>query len=507
MKGTAASAWDRLNNNRSALLTRWQNMARYTIPRVCRESSYDDKTDITQFDWQSVGAQAVNNVVNKMMMALFAPSRPFMRLTPSTKAMVELSESGIDPASIEEALADAEQDAVRELDRKTDLRPKLHLAMLNLAVLGSTCVYLPDSKDDNMKVYYSRNWVVRRAGNQAVAEIVIREKYQFADLQPDIQEALKDKHYKPDTEVLLYKWITRNDKHGYELTQWVDTNQLPEKYSGAYKDADALPYKVWSWSLTDGADYGTGLVEDYYGDFSALSALSEAMVKGAILSSEFRWLVNPAGQTKPNDLMDSQNGAALPGTKDDVHLLESSKRGDLATVQGIAADIIRRIGIGFLMGSAVTRDAERVTAEEIRQQAAELESSLGGVYSRAAVEIQLPLATWLLRNIGIKVGDKLIEVSIVTGLDALSRTGDLDALRAALSDIAMLKQVEMVADELNTGEIITAIFIGHGLSPRKYALSSEEVQANRQAKQQESIVAAAGEAGAVAGATAAVEGM
>ena len=60
------------------------------------------------------------------------------------------------------------------------------------------------------------------------------------------------------------------------------------------------------------------------------------------------------------DLENSENGAALPGQEGDVSLVANSKPGDLAVVGNVVQDYIGRIGRGFLLGSATTRDAERV---------------------------------------------------------------------------------------------------------------------------------------------------
>lgn len=56
------------------------------------------------------------------------------------------------------------------------------------------------------------------------------------------------------------------------------------------------------------------------------------------------------------------------------------------------------MSFAFLLNSAVQRQGERVTAEEIRYVAGELEDTLGGVYSILAQELQLPLAKRLLNQ-------------------------------------------------------------------------------------------------------------
>src|SRR5690606_15742497 len=93
---------------------------------------------------------------------------------------------------------------------------------------------------------------------------------------------------------------------------------------------------------------------------------SRALSEGAVLASTFKWGANPAGITRPEDVTMSANGAVIPAGKEDMFLIYANIGQQLSTVQSIRADVARRIGQGFLMNSAVTRDAERVTAEEIR---------------------------------------------------------------------------------------------------------------------------------------------
>ena len=116
-------------------------------------------------------------------------------------------------------------------------------------------------------------------------------------------------------------------------------------------------------------------------------------------------------------------------------------------------------------------------------QATELETSFGGTYSRLAVEMQMPMARWLLRSVNMEVKGTQLKLSIVTGLDALSRSGDLDNLRAALQDVALIVQLQQVAPNLKLDSIITAIFVGHGLPAAKYVKDEQTMQAEQQQAQ------------------------
>lgn len=493
MSKTARAEYQRLENKRRGLMRRGVKYANFTLPRLLTPETWDESSDELSHDWQAVGAQAVNHVVNKLVLSLFAPSRPFMRLEADAEWKQKAIDQGVDESLIDDALATAERKAVKELDSRGSTRPQLYQAISNLVVLGNVLMYLPKDKKEDISIYNIRQYVCRRTGAGKVKACIIRETLAFDELEPDVQEAVRlagnTARYRPDTKVEFYRWLALGEKGNYELSQWVDDVRLPDKYDGSWSYEDC-PYQVLTWNLKTGNHYGTGLVEDYAGDFGGLSVLSEAQVKGAILSSEFRWLVNPAGMTKVEDFEESENGAALPGMEGDIALVANSKGQDLQVVGQMAQEYIQRIGRGFLMGSAVTRNAERVTAEEIRMQATELETSFGGTYSRLAVEMQMPMARWLLRSVNMEVKGTELQLSIVTGLDALSRSGDLDSLRAALQDVGLVTQLQQVAPNLKLDAIITAIFVGHGLPAAKYVkdertMQAEQQQAQAQAAEQE----------------------
>jgi len=107
--------------------------------------------------------------------------------------------------------------------------------------------------------------------------------------------------------------------------------------------------------------------------------------------------VNPNGTTKKRTLADSPNGGIADGNAQDVSVLQLEKFNDFRIAQETASQITERLSFAFLLNSAVQRNAERVTAEEIRFMAQELEAALGGVYSTLSQEFQLPLVEILLK--------------------------------------------------------------------------------------------------------------
>lgn len=492
---SAQSRWNQLVANRSGFVDRCERYAQYTLPKICPKEGFNQNADEQSHDFQAVGAQAVNHLANKIMLAQFAPSRPFFRLDASMEMKAMLAENGVKEDEIANMLAMGEKEAVKQLDRLA-LRPKLYEAIKHLIVTGNVLMYLDG---DNMRVIGIKRYVVRRSISGEILEIMIADKVVFDELEPAVQ-AIASKRHTPDKEVVLFKWIKR-DAHGdYHLTQWLGQDQLPAQFNGKWPK-DALPFRVLTWDITDGQHYGTGLVEDYSRDFSGLSTLSLAQVQGAVLASQFRWLVNPAGMTRPEVFEQSENGAAIPGNEGDVTLVQSGKSGDLQITMDMAAEYINRIGKGFLLGSNIVRDAERVTAEEIRLVANELETALGGAYSRMAVDFQQPLARWLLSKLSIDTHGSGFEPTVITGLDALSRNGDLENLKLYLGDLGALQSLppELLA-KLNLETIANDLATARGIAAGKYVkpaqqIAQEQAQA-REAQFQQDAANAALQAGA-----------
>ena len=73
--------------------------------------------------------------------------------------------------------------------------------------------------------------------------------------------------------------------------------------------------------------------------------------------------MRPNGTTKIQNLAKSDNGAFIQGSADDVSVLQMNKINDFRVTQETAGQITERLSFAFLLNAAVTRDAERVTAE------------------------------------------------------------------------------------------------------------------------------------------------
>jgi hypothetical protein len=174
-------------------------------------------------------------------------------------------------------------------------------------------------------------------------------------------------------------------------------------------------------------------------------------------------------------------------------------------------DIVKALAAVFLLNSALTRDAERVTAEEVRRLAEELEQSLGGVYSVLSQEFQLKIATRVDANLvsrGVleKLPADAVQATIVTGLAALARGQDLQRLNDGLNLVGSAEQVVPgTARKIDGDNLVERIFIGVGVDTDGLFKSEEDIQAEEQQAQQMALAAKGLEGAAPAAGKAAVE--
>ena len=123
--------------------------------------------------------------------------------------------------------------------------------------------------------------------------------------------------------------------------------------------------------------------------------------------------------------------------------MQLDKYPDFRFVAETARNIEERLKLAFLDGTAIQRQAERVTAEEIRTMSLELDKTLGGAYSVFSKEFQL---SYVKRKIALleKEGalkplpEKSIRIAVITGLNALGRAQEGNRLQLWLGNLTQI---------------------------------------------------------------------
>jgi hypothetical protein len=484
----ARELWNQLEPLKAEAVRRGELAASLTLPSLfMREGQNSDRNSVGRL-WQSIGALLVNNLVTRLMMTLFAPSRPFVRLDPSDKVKAGAEASGVTDSVIRQALSLAERKTTRSLDKHA-LRPKLHLLLKHLVVVGNVMAIF-DQKNKLIRSLSLRYFCVKRDVAGKVLSAVIRERVCQDELPLVMQGTSNEREV--DYFILIHR---KASTEKFEVTHWVNETMIPDLTKRWTEEA--CPYRVLAWDVSDEANYGTSLVSDFEGDFLAAEDCSTALIVAAVLASEFRWILDPASGMDVDEFEATPNGGVMPGRPEHVQLINAAREvaGAISSQREVLTDVTNRLGRAFVMTSAVMRDAERVTAEEVRAVATELETGLGGGYSRLAVDLQLPLAKFLMAledvdPTGYGEGEDKIEITVVTGLDALSRSGDLENLKAWVGDIMQLSSAPTeITDPLKLRELYNDLASPRGVDASKYLESEEDLQAKQEARARQAAAA------------------
>lgn len=477
-KTPAEEQWRELDSARSLRLLRTEKFAELTLPKVCyplhmtKESHLHRKLDAT-------GAIGVKNLGSRLITALFRPSIPFFRVFAGETTKTKLAQAGMVEAELNPVLAKIERDGAKILD-STGQRPKLYACMEHLIVSGNALLCL---EKDSIRMIGMRNYVIRRDYLGRLHTLIVRQQLPVLELDSKMIDYCG---YKQDekTVVSWYTRLWRNPNGTISSDQWLDSKKLPDSFSRTWTE-EKCPYKPQVWDLADEDDWGTGLVEEYEAALTALHLLSQAAVTGALLASEFRWLVAGGSATDLRALRDSSTGDVIPGRKEDVTILAGGNSESLRVAQTMLEEYRQQVSRGFLLQSGTVRNAERVTAREIDLDNQELSARFGGLYPTLGSNLQPPVAHWCLNQAGHKLSGTDLKIQVLSGLDALSRGQDLTNLRGALNDMALVSSLPPALQErLRVDKIGEAIGNGWGVDFEPYLLSEEQLQKAQQQAQQ-----------------------
>ena len=479
--GFVAQQYSTMTTSRESFLKRAREASKLTIPTLIPESGHTYTSDYPT-PYQSIGARGVNNLASKMLMALLPPNSPFFRLIIDDFDLANLiGEDKRGP--VEEGLAKIERAALHEIEAEA-MRVPIYEALKHLIVGGNALLHLPNK--GVMRVFHLDSYTVKRDVQGNILKIIVKETLSAKTLPVELQKYVDNSAEDTYRTYDLFTCIKREEKK-YEIFQEIQGNRIEES-SGQYP-LDQLPWIPLRFNRIDNEDYGRGFVEEYIGDLKSVEGLSQAIVEGSAAAAKVLFLVKPNGTTKLRTLAESPNGAIVAGDANDVSTLQLQKSTDFRVANEMLQYLTNRLQFAFLMNSSVERQAERVTAEEIRYKAQELEMALGGVYSVLSQELQVPLVKLLLARLTKqgkmpKFPKNTVKPEIVTGVEALGRGQDLNKLATFLQYLQPLGQ-QIIAQEMNIGDYIDRLGASLGIDTSGLIKTSEEKQMEKQMIEQQ----------------------
>lgn len=483
----AAGRYSQLESLRDPFLQRAREASKLTIPGLIPEDGHTGTTKLyTPF--QGIGAAGVNNLSAKLLLALLPPNSPFFRLVLDDFTLEKLTQREGMRAEVEKSLNKIERSVQTEVET-TSIRVQTNEAIKHLVVAGNVLLYFP--KSGGVRVFALDRFVVHRDPMGNILEIITKESVAPSALPketrnalPKDQDALK-KPGTPEKTLDLYTLVYR-DGDKWRVRQEVKGIVVPG--SVGWYPIDKCPWLPLRWTTIDGESYGRGYVEEHIGELKSLEALTRAIVEGSAAAAKVLFLLNPNGVTQMKTLTDSPNGAVRAGVASDVTVLQLEKFADFRIASETITRIEQRLARSFMMNSAIQRNGERVTAEEIRYMAGELEDALGGVYSVLSQEFQLPLVKLLMTRMEQQkrlppLPKNVVRPTITTGVEALGRGHDLTKLDSLMAGVAQMFGPEALAREVNVGDYImrrgTALGVdmaGLVKSPEQKAQEAQQAQ-------------------------------
>lgn len=482
MMQSAGARYRQLEDKREPFLRRARDAAKLTIPSLMPPESHTGESKLPT-PFQGLGARGVNNLSSKLLLALLPPNSPFFRLAIDDYSLEQLTQKEGMRAEVEEALGKIERAVQAEIETSA-VRVTAGEVLKQLLVAGNALLYLP--YEGGAKMYRLDRYVVERDPMGNVLDLIVKESISPKVLPEEIRDEIEKGDLNPDKTVDLYTRVTRVGNK-WEVYQEVKDQIIPGT-QGTYP-IDKCPWIPLRFTKIDGEDYGRGYVEEYYGDLRSLESLTQAIVEGSAASAKVLFLVNPNGVTQQRTLAEAPNGAIRTGDANDVSVLQVQKFADFRVALETINAISSRLSYAFLLNSAVQRVGERVTAEEIRYMAGELEDALGGVYSILSLEFQLPLVKALMHRLEKQkriptLPKGIVRPTITTGLEALGRGHDLNKLDLFLQGVMQTFGPEVVAKYVNISDYLTRRGTALGIDTKGLVKSEEELAAEQQQAQE-----------------------
>jgi hypothetical protein len=484
---SAQGTYNRLKSDRNAAESRAKQCAALTMPTLYKEVSKGKSSSSRSTPFQGTGARCVNSAAARFLMALLPVNANFFKLSPDGMDANQLAEqAGIQQGELETGLAEIERTVINDIET-SGMRGKISIAMKHLVATGNGLLYIPD--EGNAKFYPLTRYVVDRDGMGSVLEIVTLDSIAPSTLGNELKSVLgldkeggAKKDDGPEKDVELYTRVYREGEL-WQVYQEVNGNVVPGS-EGSYP-IDACPWIPLRIPEEDGEDYGAGLVYDYFGDFDALEKLSKAILKGAAAAAKVLWALDENASIRPKTITEAESGDVLRFKAEQLKAVSQEKYGDFNFVGQHIDKLVAKLEMAFGVRTAIQRTGERVTAEEIRYLAQELEEVQGGIYSILAEDLLLPLVRRIMDRLIRahrlpELPPGLIKPRIVVGVAALGRGQDMRKLMEWAQAAQSALGPQVFAQRVNPGELMSRMGAASDLVMKGLIKTDEQLQQEQQ---------------------------
>lgn len=494
LNDTIANRFSELDMRRRSKLDRARECALLTIPSLMPPENWSEEYELPQ-PYSSVGSRGVTALASRMLSALI----PLNDLPFFTFAL----KSGVEPEVDVNSLLNSLSMQVYDKMKANNIREAFFQALQSLIVVGDIAVKLEE--DFTFRCIRFDHYVAIR---DVVGDLVEFIHLEFVPdetpLPTDSQEAYGYGIFQRTGFKTIYcRYVLDEDGKWHGQKEDAEGNVIDE---GVY---EVFPYAILRWNSVVSENYGRAKCEEIYGDLKTLEAYTESLINGMAAASTFFMSVSPTGVTELNDLATAENGDWVAARAEDMYVLSPAQtmNPQIQQTQQSVEMMRREVGEAFLMNRGSIRNAERVTATEVRMIGQELEQVLGGAFSSIARDLLVPMirrAVFLMVDsdeIDKRLSadffdtDGRLSLDIITGLQALSRDTELQKLMQLGEMIRNLPG--NAVQHFKFDEYGNALISALGFNPQNWIKGEEELQAEKmkamQEQQQMQIAGAAGQ--------------
>ena len=423
---TLADRFRALDALRTSKLERARYCSSLTVPSLLPPDGWTEQDSLPQ-PYSSTAARGVTAMSSRMLSALLPLNdSPFFRFELST---------GMSPEpQVDSYLSNLSYQVYNKLS-SGNLRETIYQLLQHLIVVGDVMLIMED--DMNFRIIRIDRFVVRRDVYGGIEELIYKEyeslegELDNVDLFTSSLDMDSRQGYRP-----IYTRVLREEGMWKSVTEDKEGNVIN---SGEYT---VPPFAVLRWSGIPGENYGRSHCEDLIGDIKSLEGFTEGLINGITAASIFWMGVDPTGMAEIDDINGSPTGSWIGARPNEVHVVSpaATMNPQIGHTQAGVNILRQELGRAFLLDSASIPQGERVTATAVRMIGQELEHVLGGAFSAIARDLMQPIVS---RTVFLMISDGevdprlsdmfseeegLLNVEIVTGLQALSRDSDLQKL-------------------------------------------------------------------------------
>lgn len=488
----AKDVYGYLCKGREVVVETSREMAELTIPSVFPPEGYKVGEKLPGNN-QSVGAQCVNTLASKLMFMAFPPGQPIAIFEPVETALQ--AEIDRDPqlyGRIQLALSRLEE-SHRKRFQLTPLATA-YVGYIKLLLVSGNALW-KHVKLNSPTYHRCTDYVVSRAANGHPMVTIHKEKVRVATLPEDVQDMILSHDEKladvPEWEreatiysVCKFKGNPSSDNEEGSWLYWEEYEGRLIEGSEVETDYDDCP--MWpGWLIpVYGDNWGRSYCEEYRGDLYTVEANSSSLNDGAALAAWALTFVTPGARTSIRQVKKAPNLSILSGNAADVTTYRTEKGADFNFVSNHLQGVVRRLGSAFLLFSAMRREGERVTKEEVERTGAELDQAMGGLYTEIAQTQQRRI---IMRAINLHTEEDpnnipampkdLVRVGVITGTDAMGRNRDATTLTTFAR---AMRETFPTEDTLNSDDFGNRLAAALGIKPEGLVKTAEQRQAEQQ---------------------------